>query len=148
VGTKNVRVDAELKANAIGYKVNAAYVALRRRFQDCLRDSGVSVTPEQWVLLSCLIDLGDMRLSEIGRRVNRDQTTVTRLVDGVERLGFVARVADPEDRRAWRVVVTGEGRRTFERSLAGAKEYNESLSSLFTSEEKDIFLGFLDRVIG
>jgi DNA-binding MarR family transcriptional regulator len=38
---------------------------------------------------------------------------VTGIVDQLERAGLIARTADPDDRRAYRVKLTKEGRRAF-----------------------------------
>jgi len=47
---------------------------------------------------------------ELGRRVGLEPSTMTGLLDRMERDGLVARQADPEDRRAQRIVLTSPGR--------------------------------------
>jgi DNA-binding MarR family transcriptional regulator len=51
---------------------------------------------------------------ELGRRVGLEPSTMTGLLDRMERDGLVARQADPEDRRAQRIVLTEQGRQARE----------------------------------
>ena len=53
---------------------------------------------------------------------------VTGLTDELERDGMVAREASPEDRRAWIVLLTPKGRRTFE---AMAHEHEQWILDMF-----------------
>jgi len=52
---------------------------------------------------------GGTRITELAARLGITKQAVAQLVDDLEGAGFVARVADPQDRRAKRVVFTEAG---------------------------------------
>jgi DNA-binding MarR family transcriptional regulator len=66
-------------------------------------------------------------MAELGRLLGLDKSSTTGLVDRAARRGLVARAAVPEDRRAFRVVLTDEGRAL---ATAGAAEVTRQISAL------------------
>jgi DNA-binding MarR family transcriptional regulator len=87
--------------------------------------------PLSWydVLLE-LMSAPDRRLSmgELGERVTLSRTRVSRLVDELERAGFVERQAHPTDRRSTYTTVTPAGRRQFR---AAAPVYTRGIHRYF-----------------
>ncbi len=57
-----------------------------------------------------LVAAGDERASHLALRLAVGKPTVTAVVDGLAERGFLERRADPDDRRATRLVLTGAGR--------------------------------------
>lgn len=62
------------------------------------------------LLLAILEDQDDMRPSDIATALEIDQSTVSRQLHQLEELGRVARRADGEDGRVWRIRLTEDGR--------------------------------------
>ena len=56
-----------------------------------------------------------LRMNELARRLMVTGGNVTGLTDELEKTGFVARVAQPEDRRSFVIALTPKGRKAFER---------------------------------
>jgi DNA-binding MarR family transcriptional regulator len=56
------------------------------------------------------LDLEGTRITDLAERLGVTKQAVSQLVDDLEQLGVLARVADPEDARARRVVFTQRGR--------------------------------------
>jgi DNA-binding MarR family transcriptional regulator len=68
------------------------------------------LTPQQAQLICTLIE-GPVGMSELGRLLHLEKSSLTGLVDRVERRGLVIRTRDPSDRRASQVALTGQGAR-------------------------------------
>jgi DNA-binding MarR family transcriptional regulator len=68
------------------------------------------LTPQQAQLICTLIE-GPVGMSELGRLLHLEKSSLTGLVDRVERRGLVTRTRDPSDRRASQVALTGQGAR-------------------------------------
>jgi DNA-binding MarR family transcriptional regulator len=62
-----------------------------------------------------------LKMGELSRRMMVTGGNVTGITDLLEREGLVARIGDPDDRRALRVRLTAAGRRSF-RAMAAAHE--------------------------
>jgi DNA-binding MarR family transcriptional regulator len=56
-----------------------------------------------------------LRMNALSRFLMVTGGNVTGLTDELEKDGFVAREADPDDRRSWRVALTPKGRRAFDK---------------------------------
>lgn len=67
-------------------------------------DHGVTM-----VLMALSLD-GPLRPSELAKRAGLDLSTVSRHIRGQEMAGHLTRTDDPDDRRAFRVELTEEGR--------------------------------------
>jgi DNA-binding MarR family transcriptional regulator len=80
--------------------------ALQRAFQT----AGHDVTPEQWGVLSRLWAQEGIHQSELAQRAEKDRHNMTRILNLLERNGFIERRPSPEDRRIFRVFLTQEGR--------------------------------------
>lgn len=83
---------------------------------------------------------------ELADRAGVTRATITGLLDGLERDGFVVRCSGLEDRRKISIVLTDLGRASA-RDLTG--EHTEWIATLFadfTAEERATFTGFLQRI--
>jgi DNA-binding MarR family transcriptional regulator len=100
----------------------------------------------QFRLLSQLHNERGQRLTVLSQRLLLSKSTITRLVDQLEIKGWVQRVADPEDRRAQRVVLTPTG---FQQRAIIADEHRQSLEKrlqALTDEEKTQLDVLLDKL--
>jgi DNA-binding MarR family transcriptional regulator len=79
----------------------------------------------------------DLKSGELGRSAGLEPSTMTGLLDRMERDGMVMRVADPGDRRAQRIRLTDKGRKlhdpimkavdsTFSHVFSGVRQENLS----------------------
>jgi DNA-binding MarR family transcriptional regulator len=78
-------------------------------------DGLAKVTPEQFGVLSQILDRGSVSMSELAVARNVALNTATSLVDRLVTAGLVERRGDPSDRRVVRVLVTPRGRDLVER---------------------------------
>jgi DNA-binding MarR family transcriptional regulator len=69
-----------------------------------------TVRPAYLGVLMCLWREDGLKVVELGRRAGLEPSTMTGLLDRMERDGLVARTADPHDRRALRILLTERGR--------------------------------------
>jgi DNA-binding MarR family transcriptional regulator len=86
-----------------------------QRDEALIAAAGVKLDRALFPLLTGVERFGPIGVVELAAGVNRDHTTVSRQLAKLERLGLVARVEGPDDRRVRRAVVTPEGRRMSER---------------------------------
>ena len=86
----------------------------RDRDRICCYD--VSVT--QCYAVETLVKKGAMRLQVLAEEMFLDKSTASRVIDALERKGYVSRVEAPEDRSAVRVQATPAGIEVYERIRA------------------------------
>jgi DNA-binding MarR family transcriptional regulator len=86
------------------------------------------LTPQQAQLL-CLLTDGPVGMAELARLLHLEKSSLTGLVDRVERRGLVDRVRDEADRRACRAALTAEGEKI---AVATHREVTAMLDDLAT----------------
>jgi DNA-binding MarR family transcriptional regulator len=86
-------------------------------------------------------------MSELGRHLGLDKSSISGLVDRAQRRGLVTRRASEDDRRAFRVSITDAGRRLAEEGLARFAERVEVLVGGLSDAERRLLTGLAVRVI-
>ena len=86
------------------------------------------VTVEQWILLKRIYEELDTGISQIAlaNTTFKEPAAVTRTLDIMERKGIIERQLNPEDRRAFNVQLTPEGRALAEQMIPLVKTMRAS----------------------
>lgn len=71
-------------------------------------------TPQGWAVLQHLEMAGPLTVTEAAKHMNRAQSVMSEIVDGLERKGLLARMRDQRDRRRTLVWLTDEARAAME----------------------------------
>src|SRR5215831_4752315 len=88
------------------FEIHETAHAMRKAFDR--RAVGLGVTRAQWKVLFRLTRLPGLRQIELADMLDIEPITLSRIIDRLEEAGLVERVADPADRRAWRLHVTAK----------------------------------------
>ena len=96
---------------------------LKQYIATMLRQQDVPLTPEQFMLIDLLWNQGEMSQQELADQMHKDKNSVTRLVDAIERKGFVVRRQNTSDRRSNTLVLTEQA----EKLKAAAKQKGISI---------------------
>ena len=79
---------------------------LKQYIAAMLRQKDVPLTPEQFMLIDLLWNQGEMSQQKLADQLHKDKNSVTKLVDAIERKGFVVRRQNMSDRRSNTLVLT------------------------------------------
>ena len=94
-------------------RLHSAAIHLLRRLR--VEDEALGISAPRLSALSVLVFAGPRRVGELAEAEQVEPPTMTRLVDGMERDGYVAREPDPEDGRAVIVRATAKGIRALKK---------------------------------
>ncbi|CAM4026824.1 MarR family transcriptional regulator [Kibdelosporangium persicum] len=83
----------------------------------------------------------------LGHALGVDKTTMTALLDKLERQGLVVRTPDPNDRRARIPVPTEAGRELQAKLYQRLQLVEDQVLGDLTTEERDVLRGLLRRII-
>ncbi|MGH8890848.1 MAG: MarR family winged helix-turn-helix transcriptional regulator [Acidothermaceae bacterium] len=72
--------------------------------------AAAGLTPSQLSALATVEEHGSVRMSDLATLESVGAPVATRVVDSLEKLGYVARIADPSDGRACLIDLTDDGR--------------------------------------
>ncbi|UUZ83004.1 MarR family transcriptional regulator [Paenibacillus sp. P26] len=104
------------------------------------------VTPEQYGSLHQLCAKEGIPQKELAERTDRDQPGVTRILDGLERKGWIERRPNAEDRRSFLVYPTEEGRKLDAVLTPIERQTIKDMFGCLNSEEERLLALWLKRV--
>ena len=125
------------------YWLKRSYQALRRRVDNDLRPFGITLSQRD-VLLT-LRTSGPMALGTLREGLGLEQSSVSRLVDGLARRGLVTVVEDESDRRARVASLTVAGHSLVEETPGASRLAGAMLSGALTPEETETLISLLRR---
>ena len=114
-----------------------------------LTDHGLSITDYQCLLTLAHAENGEMRRVDLAEQLMLTPSGVTRLLDGLERDGWVTKGSCSSDARVTYAVLTEEGRERLEsagRSHVG--QVRGLIEHRFSPEELDTLVELLGRLPG
>ena len=95
-----------LLSKEIAVELNLTGCKLKQFIAAKLRQENVPLTPEQFLLIDLLWNQGPMSQQQLADQMQKDKNSVTKLVDAIERKGFVLRQQNAFDRRSNTLVLT------------------------------------------
>ena len=132
--------------NCINYLLTVAQHEVFVVFSERLAEFGV--TPGQYGILNCLWSQGSATTKEIAQTLRLENSTVSGMLDKLQKRGLVTRVLDPNDRRSIRVEASEAGKAIREDVLRTVDELNQAVLAPFTAQQRQQLLELLRRLCG
>ena len=128
----------------IGYVLSDVARLMRTVFDRRVRDLGL--TRAQWLMLTRLYRRPGASQTELADMLEVDRASAGRMIDRMERGGWVERRADAGDRRVKRLHLTPEARRVHARMWAIAEATVDDALAPLSPLERTRFTGLAARV--
>ena len=126
------------------YLLNRAGARIATSFGEEVRPLGATL--QTWRVLAALRERDGRRMGDLSDTTSIEVSTLTRLVDGMERKGLVARRRDANDARAVALHATAAGRRLTLRILPIAERYEAVALQGFEAREAEALKTALRRL--
>ena len=134
------------KSELYSFITGKASTAIARRLQKNFKQAGIEITIEQWSVLYHLWKEDGQSQQQLCDATFRDKPSITRLLDNLEKLGLVKRVASKDDRRINKICLTLEAEKLQEQSMEVANQtLNEALDGV-TNGQVEIAKEVLQKV--
>ena len=104
-----------LQDDSLGFWIYRIYAQASNHLRRTFQAHGYDCTPEQWGVLTRLRDEEGVNQSRLGARTFKDRHNIARILDLLEKRRLIERRSDADDRRAYRVFLTPEGKETEEK---------------------------------
>jgi DNA-binding MarR family transcriptional regulator len=126
------------------YLLNRAGTRIALSFSERIRPLGATL--QMWRVLAALRERDGRRMGDLSATTSIEVSTLTRLVDTMERKGLVVRSRAPEDARAVVLQATPAGRRLTQRILPIAERYEFAALAGFSAAEAETLKAALRRL--
>lgn len=100
--------------------------------------SELSITVPQFTALQILINNGNMTIGELSQKMSLACSTITDLIDRMEKAELVNRAKDDKDKRVVRVEVLPKGFEILENVLIKRRQYLASKLNDFSYQDKEV----------
>lgn len=130
----NENVSCENVANIEKHLRKVDYI-IRRKGREILSDFNITVP--QFSALQILINQGNMTIGELSQKMALACSTITDLIDRMEKAELVVRRKDEKDKRVVRVEVLPNGYDILEKVLNKRIDFLAGKLSDFTDEDKE-----------
>ena len=117
-----------------------------RYFLDRALDKHGLVAPHLGVI-RLLNFSGSLSQSEIGKELDIDRASMVKLIDCLEKRGYVARVTSAIDRRVNKISLTAAGRKVFEKATRLREQVEDEFLAPLTTEEKTVVLRAIPKLL-
>jgi MarR family transcriptional regulator, transcriptional regulator for hemolysin len=128
----------------IGFLISDVARMMRTAFDRRVR--GLGLTRSQWLVINRLHRRPGATQSELAEMLEVEKATAGRMVDRMEKKGWVERRDDSADRRVNRLYLTAEANLIEVRLAAIAEETVDDALSLLSAEEREEFSALMRRV--
>lgn len=125
----------------IGFLVYDAQRSIYKVLESALRP--YDLTPGQWNLINQLDRAGELSQKELAEMTRKEQATITRYLDTLERKGLIVRNKHKTDRRAHVVSITQEARDLIKGVEPATLVAAQALIEDIDQEELDTFVSVL-----
>jgi DNA-binding MarR family transcriptional regulator len=130
--------------DSVGFMISNTARKLNQQLTS--RFQSFDITSEQWSVLNRLAKQDGITQRELSRRAVKDPTNLTRILDQLERKGWIRREPNQEDRRSFLAYVTESGRSLNEKLLPVEAEFIENISSGLSENEMVILKKTLSQI--
>ncbi|MEC0370978.1 MarR family winged helix-turn-helix transcriptional regulator [Paenibacillus chibensis] len=135
----------EDKEHLYGHLISKTSRALMRYLTMHFKED--DITPEQWTVLKRLGEQDGITQKELALLADKDQATLTKILDILERKQLVRRGRNMDDRRSFLIFITDEGRRLRERLFTYVNRlFEEEIVAGIPEEDLRVFLATLMKI--
>lgn len=130
----------------INYLLTTAQHAVFQRMSDRLAE--YDITPGQYGILNCLWSRNSVNPKEIAKTLCLETSTISGVMDRMQKKGIIDRLVSKEDRRCVEVTITEKGKALEGPVLQIVDDVNREVMAGFTKEEQLLLKDCLRRIAG
>ena len=137
-----------MKEKYIVYFISKTKKKMTKFIEEKLHENGLDdLVPSYGNILTVLYDNdGSLSMKEIGELLGKEKSTITTLVNKLEKLGYVNKVKSTKDRRNTYVCLTEKGKNSEPIFGVISSEVGNTAYRNFTQDEKNELLRLLKKL--
>ncbi|WP_429842936.1 MarR family winged helix-turn-helix transcriptional regulator [Brevibacillus sp. FIR094] len=130
--------------NLTGFLLHRTDMKMTNYFKKRLKQ--LEITPEQWGILSVMDGERAITQKELSDAIDRDQTTVVRMIYSLEKKGIVIRTLNDADRRSHNLLLSDKGMELKSKLIPVVTEAHTHVTQNLTDVEIAELHALLDKL--
>ena len=130
----------------LGMLIGQVHRLSTKRFVQNSHNSGLDISMDQWIVLGPIWENDGVSHKEISEYCLKDKTSVTKIIDTLEKKNLVVRVSDQLDHRVKRVVLSNKGKELFLRAIPIMELTRDQLRDGITEQDIESLRSVLTKI--
>ena len=130
----------------LGMLIGQVHRLSTKKFVQNSHNSGLDISMDQWIVLGPIWENNGLTHKEISEYCLKDKTSVTKIIDTLEKKNLVVRVADQLDHRVKRVVLSNKGKELFLQAIPIMELTRDQLREGITEQDIESLRSVLTKI--
>ena len=139
--------DVKYYKQITGAMLVAAGVYTRIYSRQCFREKNFDITPEQFVIIEVLMHRDGLYQRQLSEITLKDRPNITRIINILEKNGYVNRVADKNKRKVFKIYLTDKAKNLFPALAQVAKDYRKTMTEGIDKNDLETCMSVLNKVL-
>lgn len=139
--------DVKYYKQITGAMLVAAGVYTRIYSRQCFRENNFDITPEQFVVIEVLMHRDGLYQRQLSEITLKDRPNITRIINILEKNGYVNRVADKNKRKVFKIYLTNKAKNLFPALAQVAKDYRKTMTEGIDKSDLETCMSVLNKVL-
>lgn len=143
-GAANENIDFGPLANWVGFHLRLAQTASFQAFVQEARE--VDLSPGRFATMVLIGRNPGISQTALAAANGRDKSTLTPILEDLERRGLIVREKMKSDRRSYQLTLTDSGKKMLEQLTVCAKRHDDNLDRIIGAKDRAKFLKILQKI--
>ena len=130
----------------LGMLIGQVHRLSTKRFVQNSHTHGLEISLDQWLVLGPIWKNNGISQKDISEYCGKDKTSVTKIIDILEKKNLVVRVADQLDHRVKRVVLSNKGKELFLSALPVMAKTRDEVRNGISDNEIESLKDILNKI--
>ena len=130
----------------LGMLIGQVHRLSTKKFVQNSHNSGLDISMDQWIVLGPIWENDGLSHKEISEYCLKDKTSVTKIIDTLEKKNLVVRVPDQLDHRVKRVVLSNKGKELFLQAIPIMELTRDELRDGITEQDIESLRSVLTKI--
>ena len=117
-----------------------------KKFGQNAQNAGINISQDQWLVLGPVWKTEGISQKDIAEYCGKDKTSVTKIIDTLEKKNFLVRFPDQIDQRVKRVVLSNKGKKLMNDVMPVIEQTRNELRVGISDREIDMLKSILGKI--
>jgi len=136
--TKTMNSPSYERKESLNFLLSVAFRVTHNALQQRFNIENIGITVDMWLVLNSLHQKDGQNQQQISADIQKDKSSVTRILDNLAKRTMIERRDDPNDRRNKLIYLTDNGKSTIERIIPLVYDGNAFMEAGFSDDELQI----------
>jgi len=132
--------------DSINHRIATLSVLLKRQIFRIIAENKLNITPDQWVVMYYLWQENELSVGELSNRTKKDFANTTRIVDKLEKLGYVNKVKSKKDSRSTNIHILPKADEIKETIKNCWKESTDLAMRGISEDDQKNFINIIEKI--